>query len=315
MSTRKVAAALALAVAGAAVLAGCGSSAATRVEGVEAPGGPSVLQGSAVDVQLPNGRLALTLAPPASVVTAAQSADGQKHTAPDGHTYLGVLAQLQPSVGVPDWQTNFFPGDDTVPSLAFEVGGTTYPVGREGAQGVPTYVLVPSKGDPQLEVTWHGVTQRVDVETGKRDPGDAALLYEPSPAPVAHVCRPVGQGLRVSGLSCHYSSGRMAYLPAPGWNAQGWKVVTVSAAATEVHMGGHTYPVTAVRDDTRASGSALAANLLHQQSGGPRPSVVREAAFGPGAGTLRIAQVLTLGDDHGHQPPTPTVVIAATVSL
>lgn len=315
MIRRKVAPALALAVATAWALTGCGgggNGGDKRVDGV------SHMTGSVVPVQLPTGRLRLTLAKPRSAVSAAQAADGRRHEAPDGQAYLGVGWAFQPEAGLPTWQRAFVVNDKAVASLALAVDGKTYSIGSVNSSGLPVYVLVPKGGDPHVEVTFAGVTQRIDVATSKRDPGRAAALYRQQPnIPVSHGCANGDWNARVAGLTCAYWAARMPYLPSLGWRRAGWLVVSVRAGAAAVHRGGHDYPVATMSDASRLAGAKPAATLLPHAHDLPssKPGLQRYLAFAAGGGSLRIVRVLKLDSDHGHRPPRRTVTISTTVRL
>jgi hypothetical protein len=277
------------------------------------------VSGTLTTVQLPTGRLQVEVAKPASVVSAADAFDGRKHTAPAGKTYLGVTWQYQSSVGVPTWEGPLVAdGQGVAVTMALAVGGHDYRIGTTTSAPIDSYVLVPDHGDPQVAVTFDGLTQRIDVATGSRQPSAADLLYGDQPGVLqARSCAQGDWGAHLGGLTCSYTVGRMPYLPRLGWRPGGWTVVGLGTQVASVRESGRDYPVTGIADASTLGGAAPVATLLPTDQAVPGAGRTLQGflVFAGGSGPLTIVRTLTLGGDAGRHPARPTVRVSNRAAL
>lgn len=177
---RTVAGALTLALA-AAVLAGCGEDEVDIAPGdlVSARYDDQFEDGRRASVTLPVGRLLVRAEEPVSRIAREDTRELTEVSAPSGMTFVPIT-----------WQYDAWASDavqtyvDTVdsPTIDLVTGGATYPVrspDRDGTDPESFYVLVEGDAeDRSLRVEFDGVTQTVDLVTGKRDAGRAAGLYD-----------------------------------------------------------------------------------------------------------------------------------------
>lgn len=110
------------------------------------------------------------------------------------------------------------------------------------------YVVVAGKAKHlQVEVSYDGQVQTLDLDTGKVDRGRAAYLYSARPAPTAYPCRLLtGRQRREytsNGMTCQINVSRpVPFYPGLGWTDspdQGWTVVTFKAEAFSLKSYDH----------------------------------------------------------------------------
>jgi hypothetical protein len=225
-----------LALAAGAVLSGCGggaSGAPGSADSVVVASGTDDVTGRSATVIVPTGRLDITVGTPLDgSVDADQALDDEDHSAPDGMTYVPLewdfdTATPMPGVGIIGQQAQ--PTKVVVTS-----GGTSTPLpapyhtdGKVIGFAADRIVYVPVE-DPDaitVEATYDGLTQTLDVATGKVDQGAAAPLY--GDASAAKQDLDCGDGTVVKGdgssatLVCEATLERVPYYPGTGWAKDG----------------------------------------------------------------------------------------------
>lgn len=200
---------------------------------------PADVDGTQLWVQLPTGRVTVTVGAPVSTIPAAEVGGGQAIDAGGGREFLPVAVAYDDLVGVP----HDAPQADTDPTeltrLDLHVGERTHRV--PFAEGGRTSYLEVAKGasdDLRLDVAFDGVAQSVDA-AGQRVTGVAAGLYDASTRTALESC-----GEQVE-RTCRYNLWEYPYVEGLGWASQRqpdatWVVATAQTwlRADQVRVGG-----------------------------------------------------------------------------
>lgn len=238
-------------------MVGCGESsdndpAVAIVEG--AGTGPANVTGTDVWVQLPSGRIAMTIGDPVDTIPASETHAEPIKASGDDERFLPIDIKTEPRVGVPAGVWPSTATDVVEPELALIIGGKRYMLNTdEDRDGNPDsisgahYVSVewPTEApDVVLSVNYAGVEQTVST-TGERETGEAEELY--GMPPVGET--PCSDGWRAGPkdidpkveVSCSYSAFYYPYLPEKGWAArqhagQTWVVLWVSATLESARL-------------------------------------------------------------------------------
>ncbi len=309
-------------------------------QGAGASGGDVVVghlsdkvQGDEAFVLLPTGRIDLTVGAPVDEVSADMAADDEKHTAPDGGTFVPVMWTHDPfgEGGVPVGVIGADPQDAEVTLVA---GGTTADLGSPyrvaSAQGTTDtgvgtmYVAVDGDGkDPTFEVTYDGLTQTVDPATGDRDAGAAAALYDEPTVGIEAPCTREGfaSGDVVPDVSCVVNAPqRTPYLPRLGWAEDGhvWLLVGLDISVPRVEVRNASYGVSSVQVKNLTVDGADAQSA-DERVGNAEPYAVRGTwAFDAdvsAANELTIRLDLVLDKISGPGPSTRQVTVQQSVGL
>ena len=248
-------------------LAGCGS----ETDG--AAGGGQVVQGvdtgdvtgDEFELVIPSGEFTLTVGDPVDEVPADAAADGEAHPAPDGQQYVGIAwspSGTAPALGV------VLHGTDPLPAaLRVRTGGRDLEISElalDPADGPANgSAWVPVDGEAQLEVSYDGLTQTFDLDTGEREPGPADDFYDLAPTPAdcpASGPGRGGQGMQYS-ITCEISPiTSVPYVAGQGWAEEGstWLVFDLTLTPTQFRWsstGDLAQPYASYRVDAQ-SGSA-----------------------------------------------------------
>lgn len=255
----------------------------------------------------------------------SSSDDGGTYTAPRGGSLVGVQTDLDTSTSVIPQRTYTIGNPQQTLSTSLVAGGRTYPLAGSSSRPV---AVAGNGADLALDVTFDGVTQRVDLATGKVTEGRAAALYTSRPA----ATRPCGSaalpgGYRTSDLglplSCTVTWRGVPWLPQLGWAPAGaaWAVFSVSTQGPlAVVRDGRTVETYDNAPLTLTCGSAPALRVVPAIDSLPLPSEpaghrrdgisyagCRIPASGPSGVTLRVSERLLLSDSTTMLPLTWSV--------
>lgn len=139
--------------------------------------------GAPSSLVLPIGRLEVFLGEPTARLDARHTRQLEPATAPPGSTFVPITWQYD--AGTFGDHAAYL-GEAPTPKVELRADRAGYRLpapDSTGQGGESFYVLVSGSGrDLDLAVTYDGVEQSVDLLTGERDPGDAAGLYDLTPA-------------------------------------------------------------------------------------------------------------------------------------
>ncbi|HWJ09245.1 MAG TPA: hypothetical protein VNS46_07695 [Nocardioides sp.] len=138
--------------------------------------------GKASSIALPIGRLEISAGKPTTELTADDTAQLEAVDAPDGSTFVPITWQYD--AGTFGDYDDYLESDATpVVDLVADRASYRIPAPEPTGSGADSfYVLVEGDGeDASLSVDFDGVSQSVDLATGKRDAGAAAGLYDLKP--------------------------------------------------------------------------------------------------------------------------------------
>ncbi|AKU16028.1 hypothetical protein [Luteipulveratus mongoliensis] len=298
-------------------------------------GGLTDVSGRSRPVLLPLGQVDVTVSEPVESVPEGASVDAPR--APWGGSFVGVSWETGYMGGFPTWATVPLGMAPVQPHVHLVVGGHRYPVpGASGGdivgrrketihgEGKAWIAVDGEPKQPVIEIEYDGVTQRVDIATGRRESGRAAPLYSldrqgahfrTCPAP------------RISGLGgvlsvdakCGVATPlRLPYVSGLGWAKPGREWAVINASVSLPSDG----------EWRAAAGSGPAADYdlepvsttFTLDGRAPRPTPeLKDAAFDAtrgtgsvvfdvpvnGTGTLRIMQRARaeLDDVNGARPP------------
>jgi len=214
---------------------------------------PESVTGSEMWVQLPTGRLTVTVGEPVTTIPADQShvrEDGvpQEITADDGQVFLPIEIEPEPGAGVPGVIYQSATREDTVqPEVSIRVGDEEFPLGTTEEVGTqPVYARVDeSDGSPiGVAVDFAGVTQSVDQD-GARETGAAAGLYDLPDELEQRPCRgawTTDPEATVT-VDCTYVVGHYPYLAGLGWAheqepGRTWAFVATTTALGSADLAG-----------------------------------------------------------------------------
>ncbi|TNM40407.1 hypothetical protein FHP29_10135 [Nocardioides albidus] len=279
------------------LVAGCSDD---EPRGVVPDARPAQVSGTELWAQLPTGRVTLTVGAPVRTIPGDEVVGGAAIDADDDAEFLPVAVDYGRLEGVP-WSAPLGSTDpEELTKLAVEVGGRSYPVPFDDVGG-RSYVEVPAGADDDLalEVTFDGVTQRIDA-AGKRELGKAAGLYDATERTGVVSCgewdvdRP-GGAPRATARRCGYDLWEYPWVAGRGWAAEReagatWVVATADMwlRADEIRSG-----------STACESDDLDGRLLLRVDGRDRTDDVRaETGHPPGAGRLVAQEVFLL-------PPAP----------
>lgn len=202
------------------------------------------LTGTETTVRVPSGEIELVLTTPRRRVPPALTTAAGGLTAADGVALVGLAWVLQREVDDRTFASGSLMDLVAVPQaigLTVVAGGESYPLSHVGTmlyddhdEGTPrgTVWLGVPEGEPlRLEVTYDGVTQRVDATTGAVARQRAADLYRRPSVIRQEMCRtPDTIRGRWLSASCLIDSVRLPYVVEDGWPRPGktWLVVAVS---------------------------------------------------------------------------------------
>lgn len=223
-----------------AALSGCGS---TDDDAVYVPAAESLsLEGDKFEVMLPSGQFVFTVTEPRDELSKSDAADGEAHEAPDGQHYVGLEWDWKGMAGrafslmnhdVPPQvaEVSVLTGDDELATFELDT--------QEGRPAGRSWVLVADDADPELQVTYDGHTQTVDLGTGDVDAGVAEGLYDIATYDVD--CPDQGPGTDRDGLQYRIDCTVGEVLAVPyvadlGWADAGqtWLLVQVELRPGEV---------------------------------------------------------------------------------
>lgn len=137
----------------------------------------------------------------------------------------------------------------TTPVVSVLTGGKRYPVGTQTAH--PTVAIPGAGSDVRIEVSFDGVTQTLDVASGRLTRGRAAPLYAAQPTGshacgTARIAAPYSASPTGFPLSCRLDWQRVPWLHDLGWAkaGQAWLLVAISTQGpAQIRRGAATYGV------------------------------------------------------------------------
>lgn len=209
--------------------------------------GPTDVTGTDLWVQLPSGRLKMTIGAPVDTIPSSETHADPIKPSGDDERFLPIDIKKEPRVGVPAGIWPLVATDLVEPELALIIAGKRYLLnidedgdGNPESIGGAHYVSVewPEEApDVLMSVGYAGVEQTVST-SGERVTGDAEGLYGIPPVGMASC----NDGWRAGPkdiepqveLTCSYSAFYYPYLPEKGWGGQEhtgetWAVLRVSA--------------------------------------------------------------------------------------
>lgn len=293
------AAALALSAAATACVARDDNDAVQPGEVIEASG-PNVVTGTETEVRVPTGQLTITVGKPVSEVDPAETADVTTRSASGDNSLVGVVLDWDDGKSVPDWQLPLLPPGTIDPVVTVVTKDRRVKLEAPTLPSTAAYFVgVDGESEPAIEVEFDGVTQSVDP-TGKRDPGEAAGLYdeatEAAPAEARCDSERLESGV-IADMTCNWGVGAMAYVAGVGWasDAGVWTVASIRSSydSMTVASGGKTaaYTITGVDDASKLAGRRASGTVIRsERTDGFDGALV----FGPVAGKadLEIVQHL-----------------------
>ena len=208
---------------------------------------PSSVDGEAVWLQTPTGRVAVTFGGPVAALTGAA---GGEVEAGAGEVFVPFVVEDRPREGVPAEAARLLDGYDLAPEVSVAAGEASLELGA--ASGVtaattlplePQWLAVPEEDaeDLAIGVEVDGLTQRVGAD-GERETGAAAALYEPAPVD-EEAC---DEGWQVRGeprarlsVSCSAVAFTYPYAPGRGWAADGetWGFLLLDSEVLRLALG------------------------------------------------------------------------------
>ncbi|MBS2939157.1 hypothetical protein KDN32_15560 [Nocardioides sp. J2M5] len=276
MTTARRTASLTLACAVVLVATACGDGTGDPGGGGSSEAMPAVgsadITGTDTYVQLPHGRVEVTVSDPATLDPDLVE-DGAADGLADDQQVVGVDWEFVPSEGVPSDVTGFVIADDVPAEVTLTVGddervlGDAYTVA--GSETTTTSVFVPVDDGTDLDdvtvaVDFDGADLAVDVGTGERTPADE--LYADVVDPDELACDPSLEPRTVTGqLACTVVTRPLAWVTGLGWAGDGeaWWIVDSYTGARDLRdAAGGRYVVTAMEDRSTVDGAAPDATLL-----------------------------------------------------
>lgn len=272
----------------------------TDVQDALADATPAEVDGTSLWVQLPTGRLTVTVGEPVDSIPADEVTDGDVIEADEDHVFLPVRVVHDDLDGVPGSAPQADIDPRTVTQVVLDVGSGVVDVPFETLDD-RSYLEVEQVGGLELEVTFDGVSQRVD-ERGRRTPGVATGLYDASQRTALRPCgnelEQVPDGVDPRPLrTCRYELWEYPYVEGIGWasttdDEMTWVVATAQTwlRADQIRLGSQSCDVDAMSGTLtlRVDGAAPDVEL-------PVDANVRAGGRGLGA---RAAFRLPAADTH-----------------
>ena len=134
---------------------------------------------------VPSGRLDIRVGHPVMRLDEEATTEREVRTAPEGGVFLGITWTFGPG-DMHAFDKVF--GQPLPLKMILTSGGKEYPLAPPrlaltGAESDAYYVAVEGDGeDAVIEVEYAGVTQTLDLVSGKREAGDAKALYKLDPS-------------------------------------------------------------------------------------------------------------------------------------
>jgi len=256
-------------------LAACGSDPQTDAtdfgDTVAAKGGVDTTGAPKGHLLLPTGRLDVRAGKPIESLSADVTQERTERTAPDGGvfvpltwTYLTTaMEKLEPVFG------------PTLPiDMTLVTDGESYPLTpptpeRDGERAEAYYVAVAGTGKKvSLEVEYAGVTQSLDLASGKRDPGAAKNIYSMDTSTYSEELKPcpsqtwIDEGpLAQAGFTCNRTNAVVVPFVDGEWAPEGTNFAVIGLTSTlasfavhGVSGAGATYTVASGKDKSTLAG-------------------------------------------------------------
>lgn len=164
-----------------------------------------VRAGKPVDVVTPAGQLSVAFADPVPELTSEETVDRSAKKPPEGGAFVPIVWSFADDVF---GQINRVFGESRPLEVQVSVDGEecNVPPPSAGPEKTAQYLAVGSAGDEvELRVTYDGVTQTLDAQSGELDKGDAAGLYDVAAARVKIKDCPIKQWLDDPSYIVHYT--------------------------------------------------------------------------------------------------------------
>jgi hypothetical protein len=191
--------------------------------------------GKSTDVLTPAGRLTVSFADAVTRLEKDEATDLTARSAPDGGSFVPVVWSFQDD-DIYGEITRLF-GDRQPMEVELVTGGESYTLTPPdaGPGKKAEYVAVEGSGDDvTLEVTYNGLTQTLDAETGKLDKGVAKGLYDLPKTKIKIKDCPIKGWFTKPGVfpqyECRYTTAVPSPYVADTWVEKGhtWLSVTVA---------------------------------------------------------------------------------------
>lgn len=185
-----------------------GDTVAGRIAGLDA--------GKPVPIVTPAGRLSVAFADPVKQLADDKTTDLRARNAPEGGAFVPIVWSFEDDeiFGV---ITRVF-GDRKALELELVVDGEKYALTppSSGSGKTAEYVAVDGKGDDvRLDVTYNGVTQTLDGQTGELEKGVAADLYDLPALKVRSQKCPIKKWLTNPQFFVNYQCTALTAVPTP----------------------------------------------------------------------------------------------------
>ena len=172
--------------------------------------------GKPVPVVTPAGRLKVAFMEPVDHLDEDETTDLRERNAPEGGAFLPIVWSFEGDE-IFGLITRVF-GDRQALELELVVDGEKYPLAppNPGSEKSAAYVAIESRGDDvRLDVTYNGLTQTLDGQTGQVDKGVAADLYDLPEIKVRSQKCPIKKWLTNPQYFIHYQCTSLTAVPTP----------------------------------------------------------------------------------------------------
>lgn len=278
-----------------------------------------------LELQLPEGRLTVTVGAPLDEVPAADTL-GERDLSPAGGARLVPVTWEVDSAGTSTFQRSVA-GPGTAPaSLSLVAGDEPTVIDDRWRRTGAAYVAVPADGDLSVAIDYDGLTQRASVDGQDREvPAIARSLYDAPDEPADQACADVvvtgvAEVTQVDApaLSCRLALGEAAYVAGPGWaDDVPWRVVEVSVDPGDVTApDGSTYAATSAEETITLNGAEPVATVstVGTTDDGLGEGVVVFPG-GAAASEVGIRRTFALTKVSGSGPANAAMTVSSTTAV
>ena len=204
-------------------------------------GNPLAAGARLVTVTLPTSRVEIGVGAPEGTVDAGRDTTGDSRSfrAPEGGSLVQVESTEDPSYTTVPAGVGL--ASDPSYDLTLVVNGRSYVIRKGTASPGNVVAVAGTHPDLSVAVRFAGVSQSIDVRSGRRSPGRAAPLYTALRSGSTSCGTPVAPAPfrvdpAVAPVTCRLDYRRLPYVPTLGWAHAGsaWLLTSVSAAGPAV---------------------------------------------------------------------------------
>jgi hypothetical protein len=257
---------------------------------------PDSVSGSEMWVQLPTGRVTVTVGDPVRTIPGGEVVGRKAIEAGDGREFLPVGVSYDDIVGVPFDAPQDATDPDELTRLDLHVGDKAYRVPFDSV-GTLSYLEVPTAGDDalSLDVAFDGVSQSVD-SAGKRETGDAAAgLYDASTRAELLSC---GEGATdQAARTCRYNLWEYPYVEGLGWASKRTSGTTWVVVTAQTWLRADQLPVDGKTCRAVAMGGSIRVRVDGEAGTAELPVDANNRAGGHGLGA-KVAFLVPHADQH-----------------